>query len=210
MTLQALENRLKTHAETVKDTIAAPFELKQIHKEVLYMQRKHVKRMIVAAAICTVCISAVALTPFASTIKGYFRDITRWDSAITGTEYVNATHEVKMAISGVSEKDGTFLMPLTISFVNKAEAPFAYIQEIAITEYTILDKDKNEVLNGTFAIPDAPKGTISDGKAEVLLSAEGDFQAGTEYTVLFETLHGLSKADAPLVISGSWSCNFIP
>ncbi len=207
MNLQSLEKRLKKHAEAVKGTIVAPFELKAEHKEVPCMQKPKFRRMAVAAAICAVCIFTVSLTPFAGTIKGFFKDVTRWDGAITGTEYVNATNEVEIAVLDLENENGETTLELDITFINKDVAPFVYIEELLVKDYKILDAQNHEIVAVSSSLEDGAKGLVTDGKASVRLSAPAEkMRPGETYTLQIESLYGMKKADAPLKIQGFWTC----
>ncbi len=88
------------------------------------------------------------------------------------------------------------------TFENITEAPFPYIQEIAIAEYKILDSNNKEIIKTKLSAEDGDKGTVSNGKVLVNLSLnDSKFKSGEEYTIAIEKMYGLSKADAPLHIS---------
>ena len=99
MKLIELEDRLKGHAKITKSIISTPFDLKtEINKveEKNMIKPKNItwlKRAGTIAAVLTICAVTVVS---AGAIKGFFKDVTRWDGAVVGTEYVNATKEIKM------------------------------------------------------------------------------------------------------------------
>ncbi|MBR5544693.1 MAG: hypothetical protein IKU66_04390 [Clostridia bacterium] len=213
MKMSELENKLKGHSQRAKSTIATPFDLKT---EIKKMEEKNMsktnnkrwlKRTIAIAATLSVCLVVVMASPLANSIKGFFKDIVRFDGAITGTQYVNATNELKLNVLDSENNDA--LLPLEITFENKNEAPFAYIQEMAITEYKIVDSNNKEIDKSTLKIENALKGTISDGKVLINIPLDSNnLKSGETYTLKIDSLYGLSKADAPLEIKGSWSCSF--
>ena len=99
---------------------------------------------------------------------------------------------------------------LELTFENPNEAPFAYIKEIAVSDYMVLDETTGEILNLESYPEYSGKGTINDGKAVVNLSIDDTkLKSGEEYTIVIEKMYGLSKADAPLHITGRWECEFI-
>jgi len=150
------------------------------------------------------------MTPLASSIKGFFSNIIRFDGAITGTQYESATNDIKVDILELTSENGNIIIPLDLTFENPTEAPFPYIQEVAVSEYKILDSNNKEIIKTKLAAEDGDKGTVSDGKVLVNLSLNDiTLKSGEEYTIVIEKMYGLSKADAPLHITGTWKCNFM-
>ena len=108
----------------------------------------------------------------------------------------------------ITADDDAVLLELTC--VNPNEAPFAYIQEIAVADYMILDEKSGEVLKLECYPEYSGKGMIKDSKALVKLSVNDvNFKSDEEYTIVIDKMYGLSKADAPLHITGRWECKFI-
>ena len=102
------------------------------------------------------------------------------------------------------------IIPLDLTFENPTEAPFPYIQEVAVSEYKILDKNNKEIIKTKLPAEDGNKGSVTDGKVLVNLSIDDTkFNSGEEYTLAIEKMYGLSKADAPLHITGNWECKFV-
>lgn len=150
------------------------------------------------------------MTPLANSIRGFFSDIKRFDGAITGTKYENASNDIKIDVLELNSESGKVIIPLELTFVNSTEAPFPFIQEISIAEYKILDSNNEKIANIKVSASDAEKGIASEGKALVKLSiADEKLTFGEEYTIVIEKMYGLSKADAPLHITGTWKCSFI-
>ena len=168
------------------------------------------KRTLAIAAVLALCLITVCMTPLANSIKGFFSDIVRFDGAITGTQYENATNDIKVDVLEVTSENGNVIIPLELSFENPTEAPFPYIQEIAISEYKILDNSDKVISKEKISVDEASKGIVSNGTVLVELStADKKMTSGEEYTIVIEKMYGLSKADAPLHITGTWECNFI-
>lgn len=168
------------------------------------------KRTFAIAAVLALCIVPVAMTPLANSIKGFFSDIIRFDGAITGTQYENATNDIKVDVLELSSENGNAIIPLDLTFENPNEAPFPYIQEVVIAEYKILDSKDKEMIKAKHSAEDGEKGTVSAGKVSVNLSInDKDLTAGEEYTIVIEKMYGLAKADAPLHITGVWECKFV-
>ncbi len=216
MRISELENKLRHHAETAKSVMQAPFDL---HEEIKNMEvhnmnkpkgRIIMKRTLAIASVLTLCIVTVTMTPLANSIKGFFSDIVRWDGAITGMKYENATGEIKVDVLEVASENGNTIIPLDLTFENPTEAPFPYIQEVAVSEYKILDSNHKEVIKTKLSAENGDKGTVSAGKVLVNLSLnDAKLKSGEEYTIVIEKMYGLSKADAPLHITGRWECKFV-
>ena len=197
MRMSELENKLREHAEITKSVIETPFEFKK--SEVQNMKKFNIKTTIAVAA-AVLLIIAVRVTPFADSLGGYFKDIKRWDGAITGTKYENATNDIKIEVMELTSAN---VIPLELTFENPTQAPFPYIQEIEISDYKILDSNNKEITK------EKSKGTVSDGKVLVNLLLKENLKSGEQYTILIEKMYGLSKADAPLHITGYWECKFV-
>ena len=110
----------------------------------------------------------------------------------------------------INSENGNVIIPVELTFENPTEAPFPYIQEVAISEYKILDSNNKEIIKTKLSAEDGEKGSVTDGKVLVNLSMDDTiFDSGEEYTIVIDKMYGLSKADAPLHITGTWKCNFI-
>ncbi len=216
MRISELENKLRHHAETAKSVMQAPFDL---HEEIKNMEvhnmnkpkgRITMKRTLAIASVLMLCIVTVTMTPLANSIKGFFSDIVRFDGAITGTMYENATSEIKVDVLELTSEKGNVIISLDLTFENPTEAPFPYIQEVAVSEYKIVDSNNKEVIKTKLPAEDGDKGTVSDGKVLVNLSLnDAKLKSGEEYTIVIEKMYGLSKADTPLHITGKWECKFV-
>ena len=212
--MSELENRLRKHSKTTKNTMQAPFnlneEIKNMEAHTMSKPKITMKRTLALIAVLALCIATVAMTPLANSIKGFFSDIVRFDGAITGTRYENATNDIKVDVLELTTENGNVIIPLELTFENPTEAPFPYIQEVAVSEYKILDSNNKKIANINVSANEAEKGITSEGKALVHLSLDDTkFNSEEEYTIVIEKMYGLSKADAPLHITGTWKCNFI-
>ena len=134
-----------------------------------------------------------------------FKDVKRWDGAVIGTEYINATNDIKFCVSEIKDENIT----LDISFEELNKAPFAFIQEIAVVEYKILDASNNEILNINSTLENAIKGNVENGKVVINLPIkEINLDERGEYKILINNIYGLAKVEQPLKISGMWECEF--
>ena len=214
MRISELENKLRKHAETTKSVMQPPFDLKEeiknMEERTMSKPKITTKRTLAIAAVLALCLITVCMTPLANSIKGFFSDIVRFDGAITGTQYENATNDIKIDVLEVTSENGNVIIPLELSFENPSEAPFPYIQEVAVSEYKIVDSNNKEIIKTKLSAEEGDKGTIADGKVLVNLSLnDAKLKSGEEYTIVIDKMYGLSKADAPLHITGTWECNFI-
>ena len=163
MKITELEERMKGHAKITKSIISAPFDLKtELNKvEGKNMSKPRnitwLKRVSTVAAVVTVCAITVVS---AGAIKGMFKDVKRWDGAVVGTEYVNATNDIEMNISETKDD----YISLDINFENPNEAPFSFIQEVAITDYKILNNNDKEVLEVNSTVENGIKGIVENGR----------------------------------------------
>ncbi|MBQ2942041.1 MAG: hypothetical protein IJD97_07395 [Clostridia bacterium] len=213
MKISELEKRLKNHAEIVKNNM----KLSRESDNIRYVNERRnkrtgniLKKTVLIAAVLMLCIVTVTMTPLAKSIKGFFSDIVRFDGAITGTKYENATEEIEVRISEVTPENGNAVVRLNLTFENPTEAPFPYIQEVSVSEYKILDSNNKEVIKARVSYEEGDKGTVSEGKVSVNLYLKDTMlKSGEEYKVIIEKMYGHSKADAPLHITGRWECEFV-
>ena len=214
MRISELENKLRKHAETTKSVMQPPFDLKEeiknMEERTMSKPKITTKRTLAIAAVLALCLVTVCMTPLANSIRGFFSDIIRFDGAITGTQYENATNDIKVDVLDVTSENGNVIIPLELSFENPTEAPFPYIQEVAVSEYKIVDSNNKDIIKTKVSAEDGEKGTINNGKVLVNLSLnDAKLKSGEEYTIVIDKMYGLAKVDAPLHITGTWRCNFI-
>ncbi len=161
------------------------------------------RKSTIAAAVALV-LTAGLLTAggitYADSIRGAFSDIVRFDGAVVGTEYHNATEEIEVT----AEADGE-TVTVNARFLYPADAPYAFITELSFKNVTLTDSSGAKLMtieeteladinNGSVSIP-IPVGTVT-------------FSPNTEYTITFDTVVGHAKAEQPLPMSGNWSCSF--
>lgn len=207
MKITELEERMKGHAKITKSIISAPFDLKtEINKvEGKNMSKPKniiwLKRASTIAAVVTICAVTVVS---AGAIKGMFKDVKRWDGAVVGTEYVNATNDIEMNIFETNDE----YISLDINFENQNEAPFAFVQEVAITDYKVLDNNDKEVLEVNSTVENGIKGKVENGRILVKLPTNDELNSNQDYKLVINTVYGLAKAEQPLKITGTWECEF--
>ena len=194
------ERNKRYFKETFKE-ITAPSALVG---KVMDMTNKKVKTVnIKKVAIIAVAVMAVIATTgaavYAATDGGFFKDVTNLFGAVTGTEYLNATDEVSINV--------TDNMTVAIKFDNPHDAPYAFISEVKLGDYKIVDENGNEVVNLTGGNAVAQ---VHNGTAELTVDIpNGTLEDGNSYTFVVESFFGLSKADAPIEIKGEWHVGFV-
>ncbi len=158
------------------------------------------KRPMIAVASLALCLCVTGVTALAATgkLQGYFKDITNWNGAVTGTTYEQATEELELKITEVSDK-----LTVTITMVKPDMAPYSFIETFGLESYRIVDANGKVVAKGdrTELVE------IVDGMANVMISLEN--VAVGEYKLIVTEMVGGSKADQPLVISGTWEGDFV-
>ena len=150
-----------------------------------------------AFALLAVCLS-LSVTALASTgqLQGFFRDITNWQGAITGTAYEQATGEIAVDVT----VNGDELLVLA-AFLEPDTFPYREAEQLGIAEYKIVDNSGRVFQKGA-----APAFPVVDGKASIVIKLK-DMEAGS-YTLVISAFASEKKADQPLSIHGSWECVF--
>lgn len=162
------------------------------------------KKMIAAAAavVLAVGVFAGSNTALAKDIRGYFSDVFRFDGAVVGTEYNDATQEILFSELSCRTDGEAESFGLRVTFKNSTEAPFRFIEELSMHDVTITDGDGREVCT----IADTEPVPVVDGSVYIILPA--DLSSHETYTLRCTTLRGHAKAEAPLDIHGTWECSF--
>ena len=160
---------------------------------------KMFKKPMVAVASFALCVCLMGVTALAATgkLEGYFRDIKRWDGAVVGTAYEQATDEVELNIVEVSDK-----LVVEITMVKSKEAPYSFFEMFGIKKYKIVDRNGNVIVENE----NLEMSAIANNK--VLVNVPLDDVGNGEYTLIVSELVGGSKADQPLGLAGTWECSF--
>lgn len=192
---------------------------------------KYIKRVagVAAALVLSIGLIAVNNSTLANSIKGFFKDITNWNGAITGTEYVQATEEIDIKVSISIVESNKVLLPIEVTLKNINEAPFNVIEALALGKFKITDSSDNEINNGEIQIGSISKENYSfeiDDENNLLTEIESQdlsnrkfianlvinkkqLSSGDKYILIIESFYGHKKADAPIEIKGSWELDFI-
>ncbi len=173
---------------------------------------KRFPKKIAAAAVALVLCGAVLTGGIAATANsdsGFFVDLFR-GTAVVGTEYQNATAEVDISLEqAVLVRDGTVHLTVSVAWEDAEKMPYLFLEEIAMGDFAIVDGNGKEVVAVTNSDGSGTAVVLCDGMAEFDLPVSDDLLSrGEQYTLRVKSIYGLSKADAPLKISGSWVCEF--
>ena len=161
---------------------------------------KTIKRPMVAVASFAICVCLTGVSALAAIGKldGFFRDIKRWDGAVVGTSYEQATDEVELNIVEVSDK-----LVVEITMVNSNTAPYSFFEILGIKDYRIVDANDNVIVENK----NLEMSVISGDKIYINVPLENVDDG--EYTLMVNELVGSAKADQPLVLTGTWECDFV-
>ena len=185
--------------------IEMPKDMQQriIEKCYIETEKKNMNKMfkkpMVAVASFVLCVCLMGVTALAATgkLEGYFRDIKRWDGAVVGTAYEQATDEVELNIVEVSDK-----LVVEITMVNFKEAPYSFFEMFGIENYKIVDANGNVIVENE----NLEMSAIANNK--VLVNVPLDDVGNGEYTLIVSELVGSAKAEQPLGLTGTWECSF--
>ncbi len=160
--------------------------------------RKWTRFATVAAAV-TLCLGLGGITAMAASgkLEGFFADVTRWDGAVVGTTYEQATEEIEVSalVSGDS-------LVVDAVLLKAGEAPYAYVDGFGVQKYQIVDAKGDVVAEGI----SSEAAEITDGKVSVELPLD-ELESGN-YTLIITEFVGTAKADQDLPIKGYWECEF--
>ena len=86
--------------------------------------------------------------------------------------------------------------------LNPSVAPYNTFEKFGIKDYKIIDMNGNIITEGNLEKTEK----VIDGKVNIYISIN-NIKNGN-YKLIINELLGSSKADQPLVLSGSWECEF--
>ncbi len=189
------------HERCVSGIKQAKMEDNQMNK------KKIIKGMVAAAAVLGVCILTTNYEAIGSATKGFFKDITGWNGAVIGTEYIQATEEIEMEVIAVTTEQGDTKLSFELTFTEKEQVPWNCTEEIAFGSYKIVDAVGKNIVVVENTPMQEQTANVNDGMAQIDIVVE-KLEENTEYTIVIESLYGIKKADAPLKITGNWEYNF--
>lgn len=160
--------------------------------------RKWTRFATVAAAV-TLCLGIGGVTVMAASgkLEGFFADVTRWDGAVVGTTYEQATEEIAVsaAVSGDS-------LVVDAVLLKAGDAPYAFLDSVNIQTYSIVNAEGETIVEGN----SNEKAEITDGKVSFKLHLD-ELESGN-YTLIITEFIGSAKAEQDLPIKGYWECEF--
>lgn len=160
--------------------------------------RKWTRIATVAAAV-TLCLGLGGVTVMAASgkLEGFFADVTRWDGAVVGMTYEQATEEITVSamVSGDS-------LVVDAVLLKAGDAPYAFLDGFGVQMYHIVDAKGDVIVEGICS--EAVE--ITDGKVSVELPLD-ELESGS-YTLIITEFVGTAKADQDLPVKGYWECEF--
>lgn len=160
--------------------------------------RKWTRFATVAAAVA-LCLGLGGITVMAANgkMEGIFTDVTRWDGAITGETYEQATEEIEVSAT-VSED----CLVVNAVLLKAGEAPYAFLENVSVQTYSIVNAEGETLVEGN----SNEKAGITEGKISLKLPL--DELEGGNYTLIITEFVGSAKAEQDLPIKGYWVCEF--
>ena len=157
-------------------------------------KKKTIVKRAVVIAIVSVCLCCTAA---GAAYHGFFKDIIRYDGAVVGTKYEQATNEIKVSVTTDREE-----ITVVAEAVDPLAIPYVTFDNMKLNDYKIIDT------NGKTVIDNLPvKGSdYTDGKLKTIISFQ-NFNNG-DYKLIISSFVGESKGDQPLVIGGEWEVAF--
>lgn len=156
-------------------------------------------RIATVAAAVALCLGLGGVTVMAGSgkLEGFFADVTRWDGAVVGMTYEQATEEIEVSatVSGDS-------IVVDAVFLKAGEAPYAFLDSVGVHAYSIVNAEGKTLVEGT----SNEKAGITDGIVSCKLPLD-ELESGN-YKLIITEFVGSAKADQDLPIKGYWVCEF--
>lgn len=156
-------------------------------------------RIATVAATVTLCLGIGGVTVMAGSgkLEGFFADVTRWDGAVVGMTYEQATEEIEVSVA----VNGDSLIVDAV-LLKAEEEPYAFLDSIGVQAYSIVDAEGETLVEGT----SNEKVGITDGMVSLKLPLD-ELESGN-YKLIITEFVGSAKADQDLPIKGYWVCEF--
>lgn len=151
------------------------------------------------AAVFALCIFLTGATVFATSekVQGFFKNVINFTGAVTGQIYEQATDEVEILVSEISDN-----LTVEVRLIQKEVVPYSTFTVLGVETYEITDMDEKVIKKGkTTKMVEIENGIVS-----IPISID-DISKGT-YKLVISELVGSSKADQPCVLTGEWECEF--
>jgi len=157
----------------------------------------NLKKPLVAAATFTVVLSLTGITAMATTGTGFFKDKVRFDGAVTGQSYHNATDEI-LVYAAVEDE----MLNVTVEMVKMIIAPYRELEVYELQNYRVYDAEGNVVMENA-----VPEDVITENNKVIFQIPAGELAEGT-YKLELDVISASKKADPVLMIYGAWECEF--
>lgn len=156
-------------------------------------------RIATVAAAVALCLGLGGVTVMAGSgkLEGFFADVTRWDGAVVGTTYEQATEEIEISVA----VNGNSLI-VDVVFLKAGEAPYAFLDSVGVHAYSIVNAEGKTLVEGT----SNEKAGITDGIVSCELPLD-ELESGN-YKLIITEFVGSAKAEQDLPIKGYWVCEF--
>lgn len=189
---------LKISAQKIIMSDETKKELIKKCEKIMEVKNMNKKNSIVKRAVIIAVVSAcLCCTAAGAAYHGFFKDIFRYDGAVVGTKYEQATNEIKVSVTAYSEK-----LTVVAEAVDPSAFPYAAFDNMNLYKYKIVDSNGKTVI---YSLP-AEASDYADGKAEIIIPFQ-NIENGA-YKLIIHSFVGESKGDQPLVISGEWEIDF--
>lgn len=156
-------------------------------------------RIATVAAAVALCLGLGSVTVMAGSgkLEGFFADVTRWDGAVVGTTYEQATEEIEVSatVSGDS-------IVVDAVLLKAGEAPYAFLDSVGVHAYSIVNAEGKTLVEGM----SNEKAGITDGIVSCKLPMD-ELESGS-YKLIITEFIGSAKVDQDLPIKGYWVCEF--
>lgn len=172
-----------------EDMIQHTASIRNIHRKV---RAGVISRILVAAAVL-----AISGTVFAEASGGKFQDIENLFHIVTGTEYIQATDEIKASVVNVGEN-----LTILVKFEFPNAIPYSELSDLGIASCQITDLDGTVIQK----IQQTDLAKVKNGQITLTIPING-LDKGI-YTLQIDQWIGNKAADQPLKISGLWECSF--
>jgi len=189
----------KTAKQRILQTCRMKLESEQESRDMKKKFITNYKKPLAIVAMLAVCFCLTGITALAATgkMQGFFRDVKRFDGAITGTTYQNATDEILVSVA--AEED---VLVVTLDMLKPEKAPYSEIEVLELKKYRVLDAEGTVVLENIVS----ENAVSSNNQVNFRIPAERLLEGS--YKLKLDALSGSKKADADILIYGNWECEF--
>lgn len=152
---------------------------------------------LIMSFVLLLSVTTVSAYALSDQFRGYFKNIIRWDGAITGQIYENADQEINASAARINDE-----VYVTLELLRADERPYNLQDKILINHYEILD-EKGRVVEEKDLVETTER---KDNILTYTISLT-NIQNGN-YTINIHDLMGIKKAEQDLLIKGNWKVEF--